>query len=98
MNCMATGIWPWLPTTGAKGPWVVPSPKMRPRACQVTTPTSPCRTRRADVVGRGVQLGGRLLQEGEAFADHLIGDVRVVVVVVEDEGVLFLQREGGDGG
>ena len=50
------------------------------------------------VVGRGVQLGGRLLQEGEAFADHLIGDVRVVVVVVEDEGVLFLQREGGDGG
>lgn len=43
------------------------------------------------VVGRGVQLGCHLLQEGEAFIDQFVGDVRVVVVVVEDEGALFLQ-------
>ena len=42
------------------------------------------------VVGRGVQLAGDLLQEGEAFIDHFVGDGCVVVVVVEDERALFL--------
>jgi hypothetical protein len=39
MACLATGIWHWPPTTGAKAAWCVPLPKTSVPGCQPATPT-----------------------------------------------------------
>ena len=37
--CLATGTWPWRPTTGVKAAWAVPLPATRNRAWAPATPT-----------------------------------------------------------